>query len=115
MKINWYYFASLFTVILLMVVTDQIFDAMKVAKVISDDNIVIKVTGWILMLLLVFTGLLASKYATQNNTTDTESQSSVSTQLVTSMVLMLLVFIVLLIVINILDIGNWIVSKTILG
>lgn len=114
MKVNWYYFASLFTVILLMVVTDQIFDAMEAAKVINGDSMIIKVLGWVLMLLLVFTGLLASKYTTQNSTTNTECQSS-NMQLITSMIVMLLVFIILLIVINILDVGNWIVSKIILG
>lgn len=110
MRFRWFYFAAVFIVLLLMVIADQMFDAMKGAGIIGKDSMVIKSVGWILLGLLVLSGLSASRYWSASKrliSEEIESRNN-NRRLLISMISTVLLFAILLTLVNIADIGRWI-------
>ena len=110
MKQRWPYFASIFVVILLIVVVDQYFDAMKAVNLIKEDSAVIKTVGWVLFALLILSGLLASNYVSSGkkgeNAANWDSLSD--WYLVAKMLMMVVIFCILLVAIISFNLGGWI-------
>jgi cytochrome bd-type quinol oxidase subunit 2 len=110
---RWIYFASIFIVILILVITNQFFDAMKAENTIQEGALVIRIVGWIFLGLLIGATLLGSKYVPLNRTVERskERQKAADRRLVLNMLFMVLVFLIALTVIHQVNVGAWLYAN----